>query len=75
MSNQMNSEDSNDIYNDSTDGMVTFRSSHERPTLKLSVKLIETYKNINKVGYTKLFDSPFSSILLIENTLMIPTLY
>ena len=54
MSNQMNSEESNDIYNDSTDG--TFRSSHERPTLKLSVKLIETYKNITKVGIPQLFD-------------------
>ena len=58
----MNSEESNDIYNDSTDGMVTFRSSHERPALKLSVKLIETYKNINKVGYPQLFDFGFSSL-------------
>jgi hypothetical protein len=28
-----------------------FRESSERPILKLSVRLIDTYKNINKVSY------------------------
>ena len=49
MSTQMNSEDE-DVYNDAYDGMTTYRHSSERPLLKLSVNLIETYKEINKVS-------------------------
>ena len=51
MSTVMNSEE-DDVYSDSYNGeggTTSFRSSFERPILKLSVKLIDTYKEINKV--------------------------
>jgi hypothetical protein len=51
LSNEMpyNNSNNNNYMEDGERDSPVLRDSNERPILKLSVRLIETYKNINKV--------------------------
>ena len=49
--NQNHYQNNSVSHNNDDENWNNFRHSTERPVFKLSVKLIDTYKYINKVGY------------------------
>ncbi len=59
------SEASNEVIQEEQGLMVGTRRSQDRPCYKLSARLIETYKNINKVGFTNLIAFPSISLDLL----------